>query len=84
MTAHGLVQSINDEHAKAIASVRRAIDHARRCGQLLLRAKTKCGGHGRWTPWMEKNLRFSVGNERSEIHETRPWLGEGVGSPSKI
>ena len=60
MTAHSLAQSINDEHAKAIGAVRQAIGHARRAGELLLKAKTACGGHGHWLAWMERHLKFSA------------------------
>jgi hypothetical protein len=51
-----LAAAINAEHGAAEADARQSLEHARRCGELLLQAKAKCG-HGGWIPWVEKNVR---------------------------
>ena len=50
-----LVQQIRAEHAAAGTAIRKGIEHARRAGELLLKAKAQCR-HGGWHPWVTKNL----------------------------
>lgn len=38
-----LAVEINQEHQAAIAAASTAVEHARRCGELLLRAKAEIG-----------------------------------------
>jgi len=56
-----LAGKIEAEHQAAIGAARSAMEHAIRCGQLLLEAKASIG-HGGWLPWVEANL--SSGTDR--------------------
>ena len=58
-----LAAEIRDAQAREIRSLRPALDHAVRCGQLLLQAK-KIAGHGNWETWLEKNVPFSARSAR--------------------
>jgi hypothetical protein len=49
-----LAASINAEHAQAQAAAGAAVEHARRCGELLIEAKSKTN-HGEWLPWLMAN-----------------------------
>jgi Protein of unknown function (DUF3102) len=57
MTAPALIdlaRAIETEHQAAIGASRAALQHAVRCGELLIQAKTAVG-HGDWLPWLEAN-----------------------------
>ena len=49
-----LAAEINKAHDEALASVRTALGHARRAGDLLIEAKRQLG-HGAWLPWLRKH-----------------------------
>lgn len=49
---------INDSHAQAILHAGQAMNHALRCGDLLIKAKGTVQ-HGRWLPWLRQNIAFS-------------------------
>ncbi len=49
-----LAAQINDAHDAALASVRTAVGHACRAGDLLLVAKRQVG-HGAWLPWLRQH-----------------------------
>lgn len=53
-----LVQDIRAEHKAAQDHQRQSVEHAIRCGELLLQAKTQVG-HGGWTTWLAVNVKFS-------------------------
>ena len=50
-----LAHAIETEHRAALAGFRATIDHAIRCGELLLQAKAGLP-HGQWLPWINENL----------------------------
>ena len=52
-----LASKINSEHEAAEASARKGLDHYRRCGEALVRAKATVG-HGGWAAWLKANVRF--------------------------
>ena len=54
-----LAAQIEAEHAAALGAARSAIEHAIRCGELLIRAKAEAG-HGGWLAWVEANLTISA------------------------
>jgi len=54
-----LANQINELDKKAQAHANDAIECARQAGYLLLTAKMQLP-HGRWTPWVERNLSFSL------------------------
>ena len=49
---------INDTHAQAILHAGEAMNHALRCGDLLIKAKATVQ-HGHWLPWLRQNIAFS-------------------------
>lgn len=49
---------INDSHAQAILHAGEAMNHALRCGDLLIKAKATVQ-HGHWLPWLRENIAFS-------------------------
>jgi hypothetical protein len=55
----GLAQAIEREHEAAIGAARACLEHAIRCGELLIRAKAGVP-HGRWRLWVEANLSFGA------------------------
>jgi hypothetical protein len=51
-----LAARINAEHQAMIGAVKRGIEHALACGDLLIEAKVKVRGAGaRWLPWLAAN-----------------------------
>ena len=48
---------INEAHRLARSSAETAVEHAIRCGQLLLEKKAAMR-HGEWIPWIEANCEF--------------------------
>jgi phage N-6-adenine-methyltransferase len=53
----GLAEAIEREHQAATRAARASIEHAIRCGELLLQAKALVA-HGEWLPWIKSNLSF--------------------------
>jgi hypothetical protein len=49
-----LAAQIEAEHQAAVGASRTALEHAVRCGELLIRAKSEIG-HGDWIEWLEVN-----------------------------
>jgi hypothetical protein len=56
--AQAVADSINAEYGFAVGAVETAIEHARRCGEMLIEVK-RAVGHGRWLPWLDRYCRFS-------------------------
>ncbi|MDP9439270.1 MAG: hypothetical protein M3P49_11070 [Actinomycetota bacterium] len=50
---------INDEHRASESAGRVSVEHAIRCGEMLLEEKARAG-HGRWLLWVADNFRDSV------------------------
>src|SRR5580700_11791860 len=50
---------INHEHDLAHAAAESAMEHAVRCGELLIKQK-KGMRHGEWVTWVEANCAFSL------------------------
>jgi Protein of unknown function (DUF3102) len=53
-----LAGRINDEHRLAEQHARSAVEHALKCGELLIEAKGKVQ-HGEWLPWLKANCAVS-------------------------
>ena len=62
-----LAAQIEREHQAAIGAARSAIEHAIRCGNLLLEAKAQVG-HGGWLPWIEANVSFGARQAQKYMH----------------
>jgi Protein of unknown function (DUF3102) len=54
VTLDDLAVRIRAEHEQVGAALRRGVEHALRCGDLLLQAKTQVA-HGEWLPWLEEH-----------------------------
>ena len=54
-----IAAEIEAQHQATYRAARAAIEHAMRCGELLLDAKTKVG-HGEWLPWLEANTSIGI------------------------
>jgi hypothetical protein len=67
-----LAAEINREHEAAEGSIRQGLGHARRAGELLLRAKAQCG-HGRWLRWLREHCHFSERTGRAYMQVARRW-----------
>jgi Protein of unknown function (DUF3102) len=53
-----LAAQIEREHQAAYGAALSAIEHAIRCGELLIQAKASVP-HGQWLPWLEANVSFA-------------------------
>ena len=53
-----LARDINAEHCRVLDHASKAIEHARRAGEWLLKAKAQVK-HGEWLPWLQANVPFS-------------------------
>jgi protein gp37 len=52
-----LAARINAEHEAGERAIGQGLQHYRRAGDALLKAKAQCG-HGEWLPWLKKHARF--------------------------
>jgi hypothetical protein len=59
-----LLTKINQEHKACIQAVGKALEHAMRCGDLLIQAKGECK-HGGWQPWVEEHFDGNARTARS-------------------
>jgi hypothetical protein len=57
-TLESLAAKINAEHRACEAAAVSAVEHAIRCGELLIEAKERAG-HGGWLKWLSKNCEVS-------------------------
>jgi Protein of unknown function (DUF3102) len=57
---HALAMQIVAEHEAVRAAAANALEHAIKCGQFLLKAQEKYGGHGQWLPWLQTNCELSI------------------------
>lgn len=67
-----LADQINAEHEAAVSKAREALEHARRAGELLLKAKEKVD-HGEWLAWVRENCRFSVRTAQVYMRIAENW-----------
>jgi hypothetical protein len=59
MELSDLLAALNAEHGRAIRSARTTIDHATRCGEMLIEAKARIQ-HGQWETWLEDHTQVSL------------------------
>lgn len=67
-----LAAEINQEHAAATAAAVSAIEHARNCGELLIKAKAEIG-HGGFQLWLKSNCRVKERQARNYMLLARNW-----------
>jgi hypothetical protein len=67
-----LARRIAGAHADTLAAARCSVEHARRCGELLLRAKARLP-HGRFAKWVEANCPFSSRTGQNYMRVARDW-----------
>src|SRR5262249_15613754 len=53
-----LAEKINQEHIQVETALRSGLEHARRAGEYLLRAREQCR-HGEWLSWLAAHVQFS-------------------------
>lgn len=66
----GGAEEINQEHRLARSKAESAVQHAIRCGELLMRQKAELK-HGEFKPWIETNCEFSYQSARVYMNATR-------------
>jgi hypothetical protein len=67
-----LATEINREHAAGEEAARRGLEHFRRAGEALLRAKAQCD-HGKWLPWLRANVKFSQQTASAYMRLAEGW-----------
>ncbi len=67
-----LVEVIHAEHEAAIHKARDAIEHARRCGEMLIKVKSSLK-HGGWLPWLNANITFSESTAQRYMQVASRW-----------
>jgi hypothetical protein len=67
-----LAVEINAEHRHVETALRAGLEHARRAGELLLKAKQQCR-HGEWLPWLKTNVKFSGRTARAFMSIASRW-----------
>jgi Protein of unknown function (DUF3102) len=65
-----IADTINREHDMAITAAASAMEHAARCGELLIKQK-KGLKHGEWQAWVAANLAFSVDTAQNYMEAAR-------------
>src|SRR5262245_56131376 len=63
---------INREHQLARAAFQRGLEHARRCGELLIREKDRLD-HGQFLPWLREHCEFSERMASGYMRIARKW-----------
>jgi hypothetical protein len=67
-----IAQDLNDEHRLACAAFQSALQHARRCGELLIEVKERLA-HGEFLPWLQTNFEGSKRTAEVYITLARRW-----------
>ena len=75
--------AINKEHRLARESAETAVDHAIRCGQLLIEKK-KTLAHGEWIPWIEHNCEFHINRANRYMRAANCALTHNFGADEKL
>ncbi len=65
-----LAADINREHEAAQECAGKAVEHAKRAGELLIEAKGTIP-HGEWIPWLATNVQFSERTAQTYMRVTR-------------
>lgn len=67
-----LAAEINEAHAAARRATLSALEHARRCGELLIEAKGRLP-HGEWLSWLEMHTAVSERTSQLYIRLAKRW-----------
>ena len=67
-----LANSIREAHMACIEAAMKSVEEARRCGELLLQAKTQVD-HGKWGAWIEANCGFANRTARMYMQIAERW-----------
>ena len=76
-------REINEEHKLAKQFADTAIDHAIRCGQLLVEVKETVP-HGEWIPWVSSNCEFSERQSQRYMKAAKTTLASELTSDEKL
>ena len=71
-TLPDLAAGIDQAHGQAVAAAGVAIEHALRCGELLMEAKARIG-HGGFLDWLGKNCTVAERQARNYVKLARNW-----------
>jgi len=75
--------SINEAHRLAKASAETAVEHAIRCGQLLIERKSQIP-HGDWQTWVAENCEFSERQSRRYVQAAKRTPASDLSSDEKL
>ncbi len=67
-----LAKEANKHHQEVRGHLISALDHARQCGEFLIKAK-KLVKHGQWQRWLRKNFSFSYETAADYMRVARYW-----------
>src|SRR4051812_33024201 len=67
-----LAREIIAEQAAGIESMRRGLEHFRRCGELLIQARERLD-HGCWLPWLDKQCKMSRRTAQGYMQLASDW-----------
>jgi protein gp37 len=67
-----LAAAINADHEAGEAATRKGLERFRAAGEKLTRAKAQCG-HGKWLPWLKKNVQFEVRTAQTYMRVASEW-----------
>lgn len=67
-----LAAEINAEHALGEQGTRKSLEHYRRAGEKLVKAKAQCK-HGHWLRWIKENLTVSKSQVHNYMALARNW-----------
>ena len=68
-----LATEINSEHEAVSGATWCALEHARRCGELLVKAKAQFSRHGKWQGWLAEHCTLSDRTARSYMRIAKHW-----------
>ena len=78
-----LAEQINLEHVAVGQSLTEGLEHARRAGELLLKAKALVS-HGDWLPWLAANCTASERSAQGYMRIARRYSELAEGNPQRV
>jgi N6-adenosine-specific RNA methylase IME4 len=78
-----IADAINKQHAAAQETARTALEHARRCGELLIQAKAT-QAHGGWRRWLAEHTTVSERMGQNYMRLARAWQRLVEANPKRV
>jgi Protein of unknown function (DUF3102) len=83
-----LAADIRAERALHVAAVEASIEHAIKCGELLIEAKAMLNKHGEWLPWLHEHCELSERTAQRYMriarNKNRPMADLGIGAADRM